>query len=216
MEHSIVIYSAINYSIASHIPQHANRILDVGCGSGELGRHVKEKIACEYWGITYLQDEQNLASRWLDLVLLEDLDRYDTCNLGKFDCIICSHVLEHLHNPKRLLEQLTSNLTPGGILIVALPNVLYWSQRIEFIRGNFKYTNGGLMDSTHLHFFEWQTSRRLIEESGFEVVLHYAEGHFPLSVFRIISPSISRWLDTKATNLRPGLFGAQFVTIAKL
>lgn len=206
------VYDSVNPPVLSRVPKSTKRLLDVGCGAGALGRQIKQTINCEVVGVTYSEAEVALASQWLDQVFLGDLNCFDTEELGRFDCIICSHVLEHLCYPQKLLTQLSNNLTPDGMLIVALPNVLHWKQRLEFLRGRFKYTDSGLMDRTHFRFFDWETARELLEQSGYTIIDSIADGYFPLpGVRKLIAPAVSLWVDNKAVKLFPGLFGLQFV-----
>lgn len=67
------------------------------------------------------------------------------------------------YNPDKLLLELHSNLTKEGSLIVALLNVLFFEQRWEFVKGNFKYTDGRVMDKTHFRFFDWETPYQLLK-----------------------------------------------------
>lgn len=201
--------------ILSRIPKTAKRILDIGCETGFTGRQIKQNIDCEVIGITYLDSELKLASQWLDRVLLHDLnqDGFDLTTLGQFDCIICSHVLEHLYRPQKLLHDLHQILKPEGLLIVALPNVLFWRQRLEFFKGNFKYQDAGLMDRTHFRFFDWETAHELLEQNGYKIIESEADGFFPLSVFRQLIPKLGLKIDQVATKHFPGLFGIQFILI---
>jgi SAM-dependent methyltransferase len=207
-----VIYGAINQDVLARVPRGAARVLDVGCGTGALGRVVKERLGCELVGVTHSEAEAELAAAHLDRVLVSDLNDFEPEGLGEFDCVICSHVLEHLYRPERLLRLLRENLSPGGVLLVALPNVLHWRQRLEFLRGNFRYEDGGLMDRTHYRFYDWATARALLAEGGYSVVEREACGGFPLSRY---AAAPGRWLDRAALRLSPGMFGTQFVFVCR-
>ncbi len=207
-----MLYEAENKQVMLRVPKTAKRVLDLGCGAGSLGRKIKQDINCEVIGVTYSELEAAIASTCLDQVLVRDLNSFAPHELGQFDCIICSHILEHLYQPQALLSQLHDSLTTDGTLIVALPNVLYWKQRLEFIRGRFKYTDGGLMDQTHFRFFDWETAHELLEQSGYKVFEAEADGSFPLPIIRKFLPLIvSLWLDHTAVQKKPGLFGFQFI-----
>lgn len=208
-----MIYEAVNLPVLSRVPPSAKRVLDLGCGAGTLGRHIKEKIDCEVVGVTNAEAEFALATQILDQVLMRDLNVFDPREAGKFDCIIGSHVLEHLYEPERLLKMLGQCLSPDGQLIVALPNALYWRQRLEFLNGRFRYTDGGLMDRTHYRFFDWSTARQLLSESGYTILEAQACGGFPLS--RYLS-WFGRKLDRAALHNFPGLFGHQFLFVCRV
>ena len=208
-----MIYQSVNQAVLQRIPSGTRSLLDVGCGSGVFGAAVKSVLSCSVVGVTYSDAEAGLARRQLDRVEIADLDRFDPTGLGRFDCIVCSHVLEHLLDPQQVLSSLRNCLEPAGTLVVALPNVLFWKQRAQFLRGRFRYTDGGLMDRTHIRFFDWDSAESLVRESGLEVLERAADGVFPLS--RMAGPQLSKWIDQRALSRFPGMFGVQFVLVAK-
>lgn len=211
-----MLYSALNTTVLEKIPKTAGRILDFGCGTGMLGRALKEQMTCEIVGVTFSEGEADEAAQRLDRVLVADLDTFTApAEFGMFDAVICSHILEHLREPHRLLRIARSLMDPGGTLIVALPNVLHWKQRLLQLRGHFKYTDGGIMDSTHVKFYDWDTARALVADSGFVVREAIAEGNFPLPFVRCVLPrKFASKVDRLFTRALPGLFGAQFLIVA--
>jgi SAM-dependent methyltransferase len=210
-----MLYEAVNQAVLSSIPKTARRLLDIGCGSGALAIEIKGKINCEIVGVTYSESEASIASRYLDRVLVGDLNHFHYSELGKFDWIVCSHILEHLYQPQELLIRLHDHLTSDGKLLVAVPNVLHWRQRWEFLKGNFKYTDGGIMDRTHFRFFDWETSLELIQNSGYTMISRSADGYFPLPKIRKFISPVAVKIDRLATQLLPGLFGCQFILVAE-
>ncbi|HEV7398536.1 MAG TPA: class I SAM-dependent methyltransferase [Pyrinomonadaceae bacterium] len=206
-----IVYGAVNEPVLAQVPEHAERILDIGCGSGALGRRLKQKRACHVTGITYCESEAEAARQHLDEVLVCDLNSFRFPGTEKFDCIVCSHVLEHLNEPHKLLSQMHAVFAPRGTLIVALPNVLFWQQRLKFLQGNFEYTDGGLMDRTHYRFFDWRSARELLLTNGFVIDRSQADGSFPLSRFLPVAGS---FLNRFALRVSPGFFGFQFVFVA--
>ena len=157
-----MVYGSVNPPVFRRIPRSSKRILDVGCGDGSLARAIRAEWPAQVCGLTYSEEEARLAREGTERIWVADLDRFDVPDLGAFDCIVCSHVLEHLVDPWRVLAKLRGHLEPGGTLIVALPNLLFWRNRVEMLRGRFRYTEGGLMDRTHCKFFDWDTAAELV------------------------------------------------------
>lgn len=204
-----MIYESVNPAVLQRIPAGTRTLLDVGCGGGVFGAAVKAASPCTVVGVTYSEAEAGQARQGLDRVVVADLNDFDPAPLGKFDCIVCSHVLEHLHAPQQVLLRLRACLKPGGRLVVALPNVLFWKQRLQFLAGRFRYTDGGLMDRTHVRFFDWHGADQLVRDAGFAVTSRQADGGFPLS--RRLGARLSAAVDRWALRRFPGLFGFQFV-----
>jgi 2-polyprenyl-3-methyl-5-hydroxy-6-metoxy-1,4-benzoquinol methylase len=171
-----VVYGAVNRAALECVPTSSKRILDLGCGTGALGRAIKSVQTCEVVGVTHSAIEATAARAWLDHVEVADLNDFGPSTFDIFDCIICSHVLEHLESPERLLKSLIPCIAKGGALVVALPNALFWRQRLQFLGGRFEYTDGGLMDRTHLRFFDWNTAAELVHRSGYEIDMRFGDG----------------------------------------
>jgi SAM-dependent methyltransferase len=207
-------YTAVNGPVLAQVPLASRRLLDLGCGTGAFGKQVKKQHPCEIVGVTYSESEAVAAREELDDVLVRDLNDFDPSGLGQFDCVVCSHVLEHLYRPQDVLRKVHGILDPSGVLIIALPNVLFWKQRMRFLRGRFEYTQGGLMDSTHFRFFDWNTASLLVEESGYRINRRAADGFFPLPILRRVAKPLAVRIDHAAATLLPGFFGYQFVITA--
>ncbi len=207
-----MIYGSVNPPVFSRIPRAAARILDVGCGDGTLARAIKSEWPAHITGITHSDEEAVRGRDGLDAVVVTDLNRFDGAQLGTFDCVICSHVLEHLLDPWSLLRTLQPHLVTGGTLIVALPNLLFWRNRLAMLCGRFRYTDGGLMDRTHCKFFDWHTSAELVRNAGFVLTECLADGSWPGSHFL---GSFRAPLDRVALAMSPGLFGWQFVLVGR-
>jgi SAM-dependent methyltransferase len=204
-----MIYQSINQAVFERISPGTCSLLDVGCGGGVFGAAVKSARACTVLGVTYSKADAVQARQRLDRVEVADLNDFEPDSLGTFDCIVCAHVLKHLHDPQQVLSQLRACLAPAGVLLVTLPNVLFWKQRIELLRGRFRYTEGGLMDRTHVRFFDWHSADQLVRDASFEVVERVADGVFPLS--RLFGAALAARINRAALRRFPGLFGVQFV-----
>jgi SAM-dependent methyltransferase len=209
----MTVYSALNPPVLARIPRDVRRVLDVGCGNGALGRAIKARRPAEVVGVTHSSEEAARARPVLDQIVLTDLETADLTHLGVFDCIVCSHVLEHVREPVGVLSRLRNNLTADGIVLLAIPNTLHYRQRLAFLAGRFRYTDSGIMDRTHYRFFDWYTARSLVREAGLRLVEARAEGGFPGSRFLGAAGGL---LDRAALARFPGTFGAQFVLTATL
>ena len=202
-------YDSLNWPVLHLVPPKTRSILDLGCGGASMGALLKSRLGCAVTGVTMDPEEAAMARARIDRVEIADLSSFDPSTLGTFDCVICSHVLEHLAYPKPLLERVRACLDADGTLIVALPNGVHCKQRLQFARGRFRYTAGGPMDETHLRFYDYTTAAELLTGSGFAIVSRAADGHFPLS--RVLGSRLAQGVNQSAVSWFPGLFGWQFV-----
>lgn len=160
--------------ILQMIPARPGRVLDIGCNEGYLGKLIKRKRADVVFGIEGDKDAAGKAKKTLDKVITADLNDVSALKAIKFDSdfdhIICADVLEHLVDPKTTLMQIKRWLKKDGFLIVSLPNIAFFMNRFKILLGNAATTDGGIMDRTHLHFYNRQSAVDLIESADFEIV----------------------------------------------
>ena len=149
------------------------RVLDVGCGIGLNGLFARHRGA-EVVGIEIAQGTKAQAERVLHKVVPANIEDDASCEtwLGKdrFDLILFGDVLEHTVDPLAVLRRITHYLEDEGHVIVSLPNVAAWTVRLALLSGRFDYEKSGILDDTHLRFFTRDSSIRLVEEAGLEVL----------------------------------------------
>ncbi len=189
------------------------KVLDVGAGAGGNARLLKSK-GLDVVALTVSSAEARELEPICPVYVCDIETSLPDFAPQSFDVILCSHVLEHLRQPEGVLRQLSSLLVDNGHLIVVLPNVMYWRQRIKFLMGHFEYSKDGLMDETHLHFFDYWTAARLVDRSGYRVTIHKAIGSVPLWPLR---KWVGRntWLDKLGCRLFPNLFGWHILVLGE-
>jgi len=99
------------------------RVLDLGCGPGVFLELLKES-GIEAIGVD--RDEEIVKKACLKGLNVIHSDLFDCVEKGedKYDGVFCSHLMEHLPFDRvvRLVELITMRLSPGGVLVVVLPN----------------------------------------------------------------------------------------------
>ena len=207
-----------NDDVLRLIKKPSSRILDVGCGGGSLGKILTENGHLVD-GITISKEEYNLASEFLNNVYLYNLETGLPENLldSQYDYVICSHVLEHIVYPEKLLKDIYCVLKPGGYLVVALPNVMHYNSRLKLMAGNFNYKDAGIWDYTHVKWYTFSSAQKLLTDSGFLIELATVTGELPLNsfFFKIFPPSTRIKIFAVLRKISKGLFGYQILITAK-
>jgi GT2 family glycosyltransferase/2-polyprenyl-3-methyl-5-hydroxy-6-metoxy-1,4-benzoquinol methylase len=156
--------------VLAMIPETARRMLDLGCGGGRLGAHLKQRQPCEVWGVERDAAAAERARSRLDQVETGDVsDPALSFPAQTFDAIVCADILEHLRRPQDLLRRCREWLAPGGRLIASLPNIQHHSVLTGLLEGNFTYEPAGLLDEDHVRCFTRREIEKLLERSGFQV-----------------------------------------------
>lgn len=204
-----------NIDLISKIPPEVKFILDVGCGTGDNAKNLSAK-GCVVDGITISEKEAVIAKQFLRFVYLHDLEKGLPELKQKYDAVICSHVLEHIAYPQRILSEIKDNLTGDGILIVALPNVMHYKSRFQLLKGNFLSQESGIWDNTHLRWYTYQSGRLLLESAGFIIRHSWVSGHLPInSLLKKLPERVQRTIFNLLTYISKGFFGEQLLYIAK-
>lgn len=149
------------------------KLLEVGAGTGDTLIYAKENgYAKEAYGVELFKlENSNQLSSVIDGFYIANIE---DCNLEyadkTFDVIILGDVLEHLVDPYKVIEYLKKILKDDGVLISSIPNIRYYKViKSIVIDGDFKYTESGILDRTHLRFFCRKNIMKLFEDKGFNV-----------------------------------------------
>ena len=164
-------------------------LLDIGTGIGQFLYLIQQNYS-EVLGIEISKSAISIAKEKYNLDVLEG----DVFNAAipsgiNYDIITLFHVLEHVPNPKQVIDRCYSLLSKGGILIVAVPNdvnslrlnSLAMSKRILGRCGFDAYKNAGKlgispltldgsMGEIHLSHFTPKVLQKCFEDSGFEII----------------------------------------------
>lgn len=149
-----------------------SRVLDLGTGSGALGKHLRDHAGCTVDGITINEREAAIARPNYRRIAIADLEQpgWTVAFSGEqYDFIVCADVLEHLRRPDTALHACRELLAPAGQLLISVPNVAYSGLLAELLHGDFTYRDEGLLDRTHLRFFTRRSLLTLLREQGWAV-----------------------------------------------
>lgn len=217
--------NAGNPLVLSMVPDGVGRVLDVGCGGGDNARRLRAMHpGIEVVGLTHSSDEADIAAPHMDGVHVIDLERALTDGVmagwgPPFELLLLSHVLEHLIDPVAVLRRCLTRLRPGGHVLIAVPNVLEWRTRMQFLRGRFVYADSGILDRTHMRFFTYDTApaELIAPIGGLDLIDRRSRGSVPLGPLRRLGDGrgLCAAIDRVGTALRPNLFSRETVMLAR-
>ena len=129
--------------------------LDIGCSSGELIKSVAEGK-----GKSFRSAGVDLDPTWTGGVA----NLYSTIDevRGKYDLITMIHILEHLNKPKEMLRKVKDRLSPGGVLLIEVPN------RRAYLAA-YAIPN-------HVVAYDLVSLGKLVVNSGFSIIAHSLHG----------------------------------------
>lgn len=112
---------AINQKIKllNNLKPKKGKLLDFGCGTGEFIYQAKKKD----WTVTGIEPNQKarlLAKAKLDHGIYENLGLLKKDD--RFDIITLFHVIEHIHDLRKVIKEIISHLKSSAYLIIAVPN----------------------------------------------------------------------------------------------
>jgi len=153
------------------LPRELN-VLDVACGSGVHGAELKRLYGHRVAGVDLSAASIEKAKTRLAEAHVADIthpELYPKFARSKFDIIVFSDILEHVTNPMQVLDRHLPLLTPGGHILISLPNIAIWNVRLALLFGRFEYQDTGTLDRTHMRFFTRRSLRQFLSDAGVNV-----------------------------------------------
>ncbi len=153
-------------------------VLDIGCGTG----HVLEMLPESYqpYGIEISDHlaqsaRKRLANRGGNIIHDNAIEGVKMFAHDFFTGILMSAFLEHESNPAELLKDLYPTLKMGGRVIIKVPNFACWNRRVMGKHWcGFRYPD-------HVNYFTPSTLKRLVLDTGYQILRFYFLDRFPLS-----------------------------------
>ena len=121
----------LNEKLISSLIEKNSKVLDIGCGNGDLLYYLEETKNINGQGIE-ISSKGVLESVSKGLSVIQgdaDIDLKSFPN-NAFDVVILSHTLQATHKPKEVLIEM---LRIGKTCIISIPNFGYWKYRVQML-----------------------------------------------------------------------------------
>jgi len=151
---------------------HGSRVLDMGCGKGDLLAHLQESRAVSGYGIEINPD--NILScietgvNVIQADINADLSVFDD---RSFDYVIVSQALQALRRPDLVLDEM---LRVGKQGIVTFPNFGFWRNRFQLGIGGVMPVSRTLpnpwYDTHNIHLCTFKDFEELCKEKGIRII----------------------------------------------
>jgi len=129
--------SADLQTLAALVPT-GSRVLDLGCGTGELLSYLMRERGCSGYGVEL--DDANVqacVARGVNVIQLNLEEGLALFADSSFDVVLQIDTLQHLRNAEVMLRE-TARV--GRTAIVAFPNFAHWPNRLAVLRGRMPVT----------------------------------------------------------------------------
>ncbi|MBI4707870.1 MAG: methyltransferase domain-containing protein [Candidatus Omnitrophica bacterium] len=168
------------------------RILDVGCAAGFLLDEAK-KLGWDVHGVELSSWAVKYAKEKLGLNVFEGTLKDASFAYNYFDAVVMTDVIEHLSDPRKVLEEARRVLKPDGILCVSTPD-------IESLLSKTLRAKWWGIQQSHLFYFSRKTLNRMLDAAGFKVIKYSPYARVFSSQY--ISSRLSKY-----NSFASGLFG---------
>jgi len=202
--------------LISRFSNGANTLLDLGAAGGELGEALRRRFKHTI-GFEYDVDRIGDLRRHFDQAVIADLESIRRLP-NSAEAIVLADILEHLRDPRSLMQCVREALAPEGHVFISVPNIANVTVRIGLLFGIFEYRERGILDSSHLRFYTMRAIKREIESAGFRIVAIRGSS-VPVRLILPRAPEfflrLCERILTIVTRIWRGLFAYQIIIVAR-
>ncbi|MFH1145423.1 MAG: class I SAM-dependent methyltransferase [bacterium] len=124
-------------SLLNRYSHSGQRVLEIGCGSGELLQHyVQHFPGVLFEGMDISNEAIQLAKNQYSYEFrVEDINNRLSYDDNRFNIVLAGEVIEHLYDVDNFFLECRRVLKPGGSLIITTPNLVSWYNRLFVLFG---------------------------------------------------------------------------------
>ncbi len=148
------------------------KILDIGCGLGELLSVFQDK-GWNCTGIEFNEFSANYAKDNFDLDIVNK-SIYDFQGTNQYDVIMLWGVLEHFFNPTKVLKKINSLLKDEGVLVIEVPSAD--SVLVRYCENTSRPVDRIIEGDRHIMLFSLEGLKNITRRTGFYPDKIYSNG----------------------------------------
>jgi 2-polyprenyl-3-methyl-5-hydroxy-6-metoxy-1,4-benzoquinol methylase len=150
------------------------RLLEIGCARGTFLWTMRRRGRWEVYGVEPSKTACKAAREEFQLEIFQGTLEEAAFSSRSFDVVVLWDVLEHVSDPKSTLQEIRRLLVEDGVLILRVPQLGSWDQRL------FGPYWVGWEAPRHLTTFSRVTLNRMLAASGFKVKKYFCfSGGYP-------------------------------------
>ena len=147
--------------IARHVPSLGARIVDVGCANGGLLKWLSRLGYTSLVGVDPAAACVRAVERFSGVTGVVG-SLFDLPAAARdAECIVLSHVLEHVRELPEAMDRVAAALRPGGLVYVEVPDATRYAECLAAPLQDF--------NTEHINHFSLRSLRSLLERAGFTV-----------------------------------------------
>jgi len=192
------------------------RLLEVGSGMGHLVAQLEDTfetvgIDLNHWAVK--ESKWVIHKSFLQTASAQELPFTN----NSFNVVIIKHIVEHLPDPEKAINEIGRVTAKGGYLILATPNL---GSLLKPWKGE-KWI--GYQDPTHISLKQPEEWLALIQNAGFELKRVFSDGFWDVPYIRYVPKQIQKLLFGSLGGLQaitgfvflPRMWGESILVIAK-
>ncbi len=185
------------------------RILDVGCGTGLIGKKIKDKGNVVY-GIDFSKGAINNTRKKGIIARVADIQKSIPFKNNFFDGIILGEIIEHIYDTDKFLQNVRKKLRKGGYVIITTPNLATFGRRILLLLGKNPHIEYYFREDSagHIRYFIKDTLFKLLSDNRFKIEKYLsdeinfnAKGTIKSKFLAKVFPSLGRSIIVKARKI---------------
>lgn len=160
----------------------AHRVLDLGCGNGWFTGAL-ERCGFEVTGADHNEAGLRFAREQHPGLRFQQLDAMGPLDPGlmlRFDAVVAIDVIDHVPQPRRLVEAALAMLKPGGVLVITSPFHGYSKNLALALAGRFDSRWESMLDHGRMKFFSRSTLTSLLSEFELHELHFETVGRIPI------------------------------------